>query len=124
MKLKDLILAKKTIQSHTQDKMPSRLAYKMMKLLKASESEDAFYNEKMKQIVNEFALKNEDGTIRFTDDGGVLVKNDMLENFNAAITELEEMQVDIPEIKFTLSELESINFSISEMFTLDEFIEE
>jgi hypothetical protein len=123
MKLKDLIMARKTIFNHKDDKMPSRLAYKFMKIMKASDNEEAFYNEKLKAIIEEYSIKNDEGKTKIV-DGEFRITADCISEFNSAILELENTEIDAPTIRLSLDELADVSFSITESFTLDAFIEE
>ena len=52
MKLYKLLRARKILGDHMHEQLPAPLAYKIMKFIKASENEGAFYNEKFNEIVN------------------------------------------------------------------------
>lgn len=121
MELLTLLSARAVIKNHINDKLPTRLAYKLMKLTKASDSEGAFYDEKMNKIITEFADRDADGKIK-TKKNDVVINPDKLTECNAAIKELQQMEVDKPDISFTIEELEPLSVSISEIAALDDFI--
>ena len=123
MKLNDLLKARTIILNHKNEKMPSRLAYKFMKLLKASDNEDAFYNEKIKALIEEHCVKGEDGRPK-TVDGGIKIETAHIADYNKSVIELLDTEVEIPTIRFTLADIEMLSFDVEEMFFLDAFIEE
>ena len=123
MKLKDLIIARKVIYDRKENKIPSRLAYKFMKIMKASDNEDAFYNEKLRALIEEYSIKDEKGKTKIV-NGEFRIKANCISDYNAAVEELDDTEVEVPNIKFTLSELEGLSFTVEEIFYLDAFIEE
>lgn len=123
MKLKDLIIARKVIYDRKENKIPSRLAYKFMKIMKASDNEDAFYNEKLRALIEEYSIKDEKGKTKIV-NGEFRIKANCISDYNAAVEELGDTEVEVPNIKFTLSELEGLSFTVEEIFYLDAFIEE
>lgn len=123
MKLKDLIIARKVIYDRRENKIPSRLAYKFMKIMKASDNEDAFYNEKLRALIEEYSIKDEKGKTKIV-NGEFRIKANCISDYNVAVEELGDTEVEVPNIKFTLSELEGLSFTVEEIFYLDAFIEE
>lgn len=123
MKLINLILARKVIGEHMADKLPSALAYKLMKFMKASDNEDAFYNERMGDIINKYGERNEDGEIKVKDNR-VSLKEGCIEKCNQSISELQNTEIDRPNFAFSIEELEPFKLSIAEISSLDEFINE
>jgi len=121
MKLLTLLSARAVLKNHINDKLPTRLAYKLMKLIKASDTEGAFYDEKMKKIIDEFADRDDGGNVKMKKND-VVIKPDKLNECNAAITDLQQTEVDKPDISFTVEELEPLEVSISEIAALDDFI--
>lgn len=123
MKLKNLLRAREIIFQHKDDKISSLLAYKFMKFMKASDSEEAFYKEKVKEAIEEFSLKEEDGKNKLV-NGKIAIIPSKIDEFNKVINEIDEIDVEAPKIKFSINELEAIVLSVSEIYVLDEFIEE
>lgn len=123
MKIIELIKAKKCLESVCNEKVNVKLAYKLMKFLSAAQIEEAFYDLKMKEIINEFSEKGEDGTPLLL-NGGVKISEDKINECNMAIKELSEIEVEAPKISFTIDELEGIKISANELLALSEFIDE
>jgi hypothetical protein len=107
-----------------QTKISSKLAYKIMKLCKALAVEEEFYNEKRGAIIKEYAIKDENGQVKISDDGMIKIIPDKIPDAEKALRELNEIEVEVPDIKFTLDELEELKLSVNDMFVLEAFIEE
>lgn len=121
MKLGNLIQARKTLMAYTDEKLSAKLAYKMMKFVKSTSDDVAFYDEKIKEIIMKYAEKDDNGEI-INDNGNIkLVKgtaNDCQKEINAVV----DVDIDKPQVGFFLSELNELKLSATEMFALDEFI--
>ena len=104
-------------------KMPTKTAYKFMKLLKAIETEETFFNEKMRDIIFEFGKKDENGQPIFLENGNVEIIEGKEVECNERVKELEDIEVDIPDTKFTLEELEVLELSPRDIYALDPVIE-
>lgn len=104
-------------------KMPPKTAYKFMKLIKSIETEETFFNEKMKDIILDFGKKDENGNPVFLENGNVEIIPGKEAECNARVKELEEIEVEIPDTKFSIDELESFEFSPREIYILEPIIE-
>ena len=124
MNILTLINTAKIFNQVAQTKISPKLAYKIMKLCKNVAVEEEFYNNKRNEIIDEYAVKDENGQISVSDDGMVSIQPDKIEEASVALQELNSVEVDVPNIKFTLAELEELKLSVADMFMLDEFIEE
>lgn len=123
MKIKNLLTARNVIFQHKDDKIPSSLAYKLMKFLKASDNDEAFYNEKLKALIEEYSIRESDGKIKMV-NGNFAIQPSKIDVFNKEAEELRNTEVDIPQIKFSIKELEPIHLSIADIYSLDELITE
>lgn len=124
MNILTLINAAKVFNQVTQTKISSKLAYKIMKLCKSAAEDEEFYNSKRNEIIETYALRDENGQIVVSDDGMISIMPDKLEEASAALQELNSIEVEMPNVKFTLAELDELKLSVADMFALDAFIEE
>ena len=104
-------------------KMPTRTAYKFMKLLKSIEEEETFFNSKMKEIILEYGKKDENGQPVFLENGNVEIINGKEIECAEKVKELENIEVSIPDSKFSIEELESLKLSPRDIYALDILIE-
>ena len=124
MNILNLISAARVFAQIGQTKISSKLAYKIMRFCKSIAADEEFYNNKRNEIINEYAVRDENGAIVQSDDGVVNIIQDKITEANAALMELNGVEVEAPNIKFSLSELEELKLSVADMFALDAFIEE
>lgn len=124
MNILTFINATKIFNQVAQTKVSSKLAYKIMKLCKAAIAEEEFYNNKRNEIINEYAVRDENGQISVSDDGMISIVKDKIQEAEMALKELNEIEVEVPNIRFTLDELDELKLSVADMFALDAFIEE
>ena len=124
MNLVTLMNATKIFNQFGQVQISPRLAYKIMKFCKGVASEEEFYNTRRNEIINKYALKDDDGNIMVSDDGMIRIIDGKIDEANDALKELSNVEVDVPKIKFTLAELDELKLSVADMFVLDSFIEE
>jgi hypothetical protein len=105
-------------------KLPLKTTYKFTRLMKRAEEELAFYQEKFREIVEEFGVK-ENGEYKLTPDGqSVAIIPGKETECNSKLTELRNLDVPIEGITFTIEELEKIDVSISELSCLMSLIED
>jgi hypothetical protein len=103
--------------------MPVKIAYKFSMLLNASETNYNFFIEKMRTILNKYAEKDENGQI-INNEGTIPIQPNFLESAEKEVKDLHDIEIDMPNIKFTLEELESVSFKPSALRALVDFIEE
>lgn len=125
MKLIDLIRARNVFLTHANDKVLfAKVAYKMVKFVKASKDEDAFYNAKIKELIDIYAERDSAGACVADSRGNIKIDPQKLQECRDAINELEQTDVEAPKITFTTDELAGLRLSMTDMFALDAFITE
>lgn len=124
MKMYEIIELQTLYNSISNIKMPLKTTYKFTRLMRQAEEELSFYQEKFREIVEEYGVK-ENGEYKLTPDGQsvMLVPGKEVECTNK-LTELRNLDVQIDDIKFSIKELEGINVSISELNCLMSLIED
>lgn len=124
MNIITLLNVKQIFAQIAQTKISSKLAYKIMKFYKSIEVEEDFYNSKRDELIGIYSEKDANGQIVVNDDGTVKIIPDKTQEANKAMWELNNMEVEAPNVKFTLAELEEVKLSVADMYMLDAFIEE
>ena len=105
-------------------KLPLKTTYKFTRLMKRAEEEISFYQEKFREIVEEYGVK-ENGEYKITEDGqSIAIIPGKEAECNAKLFELRNLDVSIEEIKFTIEELEGIDVSLSELSCIMSLIED
>ena len=106
-------------------KAPAKVAYKFNKLCASLEGENKFYAEELNKIIQQYGEKEEDGSFKKTADGsGIKIKQEVFETAQKEINNLEFLDVDAPDISFTLEELDGLQLSIEDFQYMLPFIEE
>lgn len=105
-------------------KVPAKVAYKFNKLCIDLDGDNKFYNEELNKILQQYANKNEDGSFKRTEAGGIDIQEDKLEAAQKEIDVLYNLEVNAPDIVFTVEELDGLQLSIEEFNAMLPFIEE
>jgi hypothetical protein len=93
-----------------------------MKLVRAAESEEAFYQKELQKLIEQYGKRNDDGSLVATEDGNILLLEDTLHECRQKVDELEALDVDAPNISFTLDELSCVSMTVREMGAISAFI--
>ncbi len=101
-------------------------AYKLNKLSNSAETELAFYQQKFMEIVATYAKKDDNGGYIYSSDGASIEIIDGKQNeCQERVNELQNLEVEIPDIKFKLSEFDSLDsIKIYELQWITPFITE
>ena len=76
--------------------MPIITAYKLAKIYAKAKEDEAFYQEKLRELLFKYGETDESGNVIPTEDGkGVKLKADCQEECVRAITELQEIESDM-----------------------------
>ena len=100
-------------------------AYKLSRLFKSIENELVFYHEKLREIICRHAELDEEGNPIFV-DGGAAVKliagheSDCYEEMQ----ELQAIEVELPDISFTVGEFGDMEVTMEQMEAIMPFIAE
>ena len=121
MNLRSLLEIRKAIPtSATIGSIETR--YKMAKLLKSTEPDYSFYIEQYQAIMNECALRKEDGSMK-GDESKVAIDPTKVDKFIQSMKELDATTVDEPCVKFSMEELSPFELSVEALLALDPIIE-
>ena len=127
MKLKMVkVLSLQQIYPKFKEKQMSiKTTYKMSKLFNAVSSEAEFYSTQLSQIINEYAVKDDTGAPVMLENGeGVQIQQESISIVQSKFNELWGLEVELPDIKFTLGELGDVSLSLEEFNQLLPFIED
>ena len=103
--------------------MPIQLAYKLSRLYDSVDNNARFYSTELNKIVSEYAERDADGNMVPTEEGkGIQLQQIYIPKAEAAVNELLNLMVDVPDISFTLDELKDIKLSLEEFGVLLPFI--
>ena len=124
MKMYEVLELQNLYNSIANIKLSLKTTYKFTRLMKRAEEELAFYQEKFREIVEEYGVK-ENGQYKLTPDGqSIAIIPGKEVECNTKLAELRNLDVLIDGIKFSIEELEGIDVSISELSCLMSLIED
>lgn len=123
MKLFEIMRARMTVATLYKEKVAGKLAYKFLKFLSATETDEKFYKEKLQEIIEKYGEKDEKGKFIETETG-IQIQKEYRDDCHKAIVELESTEADKPSLSITYDELEDIKISTEGMTSLFAFIEE
>ena len=102
--------------------LPFSTSYKFSKLYAETQAVATFFQKEVSKMTETYGEKDEDGNF-VTIDGNIKIQSDHLEECQALMAKLMDVDVDLPDIKFSLDEIGG-NWTISDMLVLNKFIEE
>ena len=124
MKMYEVLELQNLYNSIANIKLPLKTTYKFTRLMKRIEEESNFYQDKFREIVEEYGVK-ENGEYKLTPDGqSVVIISGKEVECNQKLVELRDLEVMIEGITFSIDELEGIDVSIQELSCLMSLIED
>jgi hypothetical protein len=106
-------------------KLSIKTAYKLTILAKSLDTQLQFYREKLQEIIREYAAFDENGQPITIENGqGIKLREGADLDCAKAMAELQNMEVTIPDIKFSLDEFDKVELTAAEMTSIVPFIEE
>ena len=125
LKMQQIIEFQKFYNNVKNIKLPLKTAYKLNKLFIQANEELSFYQQKFAEIINNFGKRDENGELVYSSDKtSIEIEETRRDEKNQKIEELQNLEVDINGIDFTIEELEGFNLTISEVECLMPFIKE
>jgi hypothetical protein len=85
----------------------------------------SFYETNLKALIDQYGRRDENGNIMPTSDGsGVLLIEDKIPEAVDRMNELANVEVELPDYKFSVDDFGAIELSPQEMLIILPFIEE
>lgn len=120
MRIKEVLTIRMNIPSaSTSGRVSTR--YKMAKFMKATEDDYSFYVKQYQDIMNDCALRGEDGNIKH-DGERVALNPSKVDEYVRRMEELDGQEVECPSITFSVDELEPFDLSVDALLALDPII--
>lgn len=122
MRIQKILAMEEAIKNLKSKNLPIKTAYRLLKLAEFVATESDNYRNLFRQILDEYAEKNEDGSFVFSEDGtNVILKKDHIKEANEKVSELNQLEVDIP-YTFDLKEFENLEISLEDLAPLMDII--
>ena len=105
-------------------KLPFKTAYKVTLFSQEVQKHIDFYQESFRNLLQEYGKKDENGNLMPTEDGqGVLLIEETMNEAYQKLAELRELDVELPDTKFSVDDFGGIEMSPEEMIIVMPFIE-
>lgn len=98
--------------------------YKFLKISKVVENELEIYEEQKESLIQSYAEFDDKGQLIISEQGGIKIKQDCLEDCARKIEEINALQITFPDIYFSLDELEPLGLTLGELELLEPFIKD
>ena len=122
MRIQKILAMEEAIKNLKSKNLPIKTAYRLLKLAEFVATESDNYRNLFRQILDEYAEKNEDGSFVFSEDGtNVILKKDHIKEANEKVSEINQLEVDIP-YTFDLREFENLEISLEDLAPLMDII--
>lgn len=122
MRIQKILAMEEAIKNLKSKNLPIKTAYRLLKFAEFVATESDNYRNLFRQILNEYAEKNEDGSFIFSEDGtNVILKKDHIKEANEKVSELNQLEVDVP-YTFDLREFENLEISLEDLAPLMDII--
>jgi hypothetical protein len=122
MRIQKILAMEEAIKNLKSKNLPIKTAYRLLKLAELVATESDNYRNLFRQILDEYAEKNEDGSFVFSEDGtNVILKKDHIKEANEKVSELNQLEVDVP-YTFGLREFENLEISLEDLAPLMDII--
>ena len=106
-------------------KLPFKTSYRLTILANEIQKHLDFYQENFRNLLMEYSKKDENGNPVPTSDGqGVLLVEETMNEAYAKLSELRDLDVDLPDYKFSPDMFGDIELTPVEMNVILPFIEE
>ncbi len=96
--------------------------YKFLKISKIVQSEIDIFEQQKRNLIESYAELDEENKLIISDNGGIKIKEECIQECIDKINELNSLQITFPDIYFSLDELEPLNLTLGELELLDPFI--
>lgn len=96
--------------------------YKLIKIEKFILEEQEIFQEQIQVNCSEFFERDENGNPLINDDGGYKIKKDKINECYTLMNRMTSLQIQIPDIYFSLDELTELDLTLGELVPLEPFI--
>lgn len=118
----DLIPLERLLSSIKDKQFPVQTQYKFLKINKIIRDELGVVEEQRRMILDSYAELDEKGRLILGPDGGIKIKNEYIEECAQKMVELNGLEIQMPDIYFSLDELEPIGLTLGQLELLEPFI--
>ena len=105
--------------------LPFKTSYRLAMLVQEIEKHIGYYQEQFRELLTAYGKKDENGNLIPTSDGqGVMLAEETLNEAYTKLAELRNLDVTLPDTKFSENDFNGIELSPEEMIVILPFIGE
>ena len=110
----------------TQKQLPVKVSYAIAKNISKIENELKIYNIERQKLIDKYCVKDEEGNNVIDENNQLIIADENMTDWNNAINELLDIEVEIDIHKFNINDLMQSNaeFTPSELMLIEYMIEE
>lgn len=123
MKLSQIVDLSNSLSKIIKLDMPFALSYKFNKLITLVDSNEQFYNSKVRELLDQYGDHDENGQLK-QDEYGIQLKPETQVEFHEKLAALRDVESDDKLPTFNLTELECLSISPQDLYPLMPLIEE
>ena len=115
----DLLNSMDALKKIASQDLNGGLAYKISKIIKIVSDELILYNQSREKMLQEYCIKNEDGTIKFQNNETVTLLPDKIEVYNKEIRELNNLELELNITQLNEDDLSNIKISPNDIINIE-----
>ena len=125
IKIIDIISAAQLYENLKKVSLSINTLYKLSRLKKEIDFHLLFYKDNLLKIIEEYGERDDEGKLLKTDDDyGILIKKEKIAICQDKVNDLLNLQIEIPDLFFSLEEFENIEMTLEDFQVLSSFIKE
>ena len=122
MQLQELVKMVRTLESIQHERLDVNLSYKIMKFMKSAKDDVEFYEKTAKAIIEDNALRDENGNVIHDNNGGIQMNVKAQADIEKQIEELNTKEVEEPTIRFNIKDFRGLRLSVVDLMNLDKIL--
>lgn len=104
IKIQELLRMQEVLTKIADMDMPATAGLQIATIIVHAQQEFQMFSEARQALISLYGEKNDDGTLKQSDEGNMIVEKDKIEEFNSAVSELLVQEIEIPVLPAELLE--------------------
>lgn len=107
-----------------EQKMSLQAAYNISKIFDHARENYYFYKQEFDKLIGEYSQKDDKGEYVYLEDGSVAIDPDRVNECSAAMKDLENLQVEIPDYSMTMNCIGDLKLTLEQFNLLKPFVKD
>lgn len=122
--LNDILNSSETFREISTKSVPVKTAFRIARLIRELDKENVTFDESRRKIIEKYAERDENGGMKQTDEGNVILQQDKINECNNEMLDLLNTEIEINVDKLHVDDLGDIELTPAQTLSLEAFIEE